>query len=53
MTPDQQKGEHGTCDTIKVKADNDQGFAVINAGDFDKDKHERVDEAAKKPAKAK
>lgn len=41
ITPEQRKGWAGTCDTVRVKADNEQGFAVINAEDFDKDVHER------------
>lgn len=40
MTPEQRKGWAGTCDTVRVKADNEQGFAVINAEDLDKSKHE-------------
>lgn len=26
-----------TCPTVKVKADNEQGFVVINESDFDKE----------------
>lgn len=29
-----------TCDTVRVKADNDQGFVVINASDFNEAQHE-------------
>lgn len=29
-----------TCPTIKVKADNEQGFMVINESDFDEKAHE-------------
>lgn len=51
ITAEQRKGWAGTCDTVRVKADNEQGFAVINAEDFDKERHERyVDEAAEAKA---
>lgn len=46
MTPDQVKGQHGTTETIKVRADNEQGYAVINAEDFDKSVHTRYAESA-------
>lgn len=26
---------HDTCPTVKIKADNEQGFIVINEEDFD------------------
>lgn len=52
-----------TCPTVKVKADNEQGFAVINEADFDAKVHEHFaseeeheDDAPKKrgrPAKGK
>lgn len=41
MTPEQRKGWSGTTETVQVKADNEQGFAVINAEDFDEKVHER------------
>jgi hypothetical protein len=40
IKPEQLKGEHGICDTVKVKADNEQGFVLINEHDFDKTKQE-------------
>lgn len=48
MTPDQEKGQHGQCETMKVKMLADGSDAVINAHDFDADKHEKVDAKAKK-----
>lgn len=44
MSPELQaqlRGQNGTCPTMKVKADNEQGFMVINEHDFDKTKHEK------------
>lgn len=32
-----------TCPTVRVKADNDDGYAVINESDFDPAKHEMLD----------
>lgn len=32
---------HGSCPTVRVKADNPQGYIVINATDFDATAHER------------
>jgi hypothetical protein len=29
-----------TCNTVRIKADNDQGHIVINESDFDPTKHE-------------
>lgn len=29
-----------TCPTVRVKADNEQGFIVINESDFDEAEHE-------------
>lgn len=39
-----------TCPTVKVKADNEHGFMVINESDFDAKTHEAfdADEGAKK-----
>lgn len=55
QTPEQLKGQHGgQPDTVKIKADNEQGYAVINESDFDADKHEKFAEpkaAAKKTSK--
>jgi hypothetical protein len=42
-TPEQQKGLHGECGTVKVKADNEQGYVVIDEEDFDDTKHTRFD----------
>ena len=40
-----------TLPTVRVKADNDHGFAVINESDFDPKKHTLfdADASAKKP----
>lgn len=43
----QAAGKHGTVDTVRVKADNEQGFAVINESDFDAKVHEKFED---KPA---
>lgn len=46
-----------TCPTVKVKADNEQGFAVIDEHAFDPTKHELFDvpvsvaDEAAKPAR--
>ena len=32
-----------TCPTVRIKADNEQGFAVINESDFDAKAHEAFD----------
>lgn len=35
---------HDTCDVVKIKADNEQGYVVINASAFNADKgHEAYD----------
>lgn len=38
------KGDHGTCEVVKVKHDivagNDTGYVEINKADFDSKKHE-------------
>lgn len=51
-TIEQAKGQHGSCGTVRVKADNEQGFAVIDEHAFDPDKHEKYEEK-KAEAKAK
>lgn len=55
LTSDQLKGQGGACETVKVKADNEAGFMVINAHDYDEDEHTLVEEpkATKAEAKAK
>lgn len=52
-TPEQAKGQDGTCATVKVKADNEEGYAVIDAHAFDPAVHEEVagDVAAPKKSK--
>ena len=40
-----------TCQTVRVVADNDQGFAVINESDFDPAVHTLYEEKAQ-PKKA-
>lgn len=46
-----------TCPTVRVTADNEHGFIVINESDFDPHEHEHFDpevsapEAAAEPAK--
>lgn len=40
-TADQVKGQHGIAETVKVKADNEQGYVVIDAEDLDKSVHEK------------
>lgn len=47
----QSKGDHGTTETVKVKADNEQGYAVINKSDFNEDEHTLVDDADKAAAR--
>ena len=32
-----------TCQTLKVKADNEDGYAIINESDFDAAVHEHFD----------
>ena len=48
----QAKGGHGTLPTVKVVADNEQGYMVINEADFD-DKAHTLYEEPKEPKKAK
>lgn len=50
-TPGQLAGEHGTCDTMKVRMIADGTECAINSHDFDAALHEPVDAAPKKPAK--
>lgn len=38
---------------VKVKADNELGWMLINESDYDPQKHQLVDEAKPKKAKAK
>lgn len=47
-TPEQEKGQPGTCDTVRIKADNPDGYVVINEDDFDEAKHERFEKSEKK-----
>ncbi len=42
-----------TCPTVKVKADNDDGFIVINESDFDPKVHKRFEEPTEDHSKAK
>lgn len=42
---DKLRGKPGTFATMKVKADNEQGFMVINEHDFDSNVHEKFEEA--------
>lgn len=43
-----------TCPTVKVKADNEHGFMVINESDFDAKTHEAFDaEEVAKPTASK
>ena len=41
-----------TCPTVRIKVDNDEGFAVINESDFDPKKHTLFVEAGKSEAPA-
>lgn len=38
------RGKPGSFPTVKVKADNDQGFMMINEHDFDPEVHEKVED---------
>jgi hypothetical protein len=57
MTPDQQKGQGGSCETVRIKAESARGFAIINAEDFDPKAHKKYEEpraaAEKEEAKKK
>lgn len=46
MNPEQKKGADGTCETMRVVADNDEGFAVINKSDFNEKVHEAFESDA-------
>lgn len=50
MSPDQEKGQHGSCETVKVKA-ADGSAVVINASDFDAKVHEKFEEPKEQKAK--
>lgn len=50
-TPEQVKGQDGACATVKVKADNEQGFTVIDAHAFDPAVHEEFGAVEKKAKK--
>ncbi len=45
-TAEQVKGQHGVAETVRVKADNEQGYIVIDAEDFDKSVHSKYVEPA-------
>lgn len=46
-----EKRMEQTCPTVKVVAENEQGFVIINESDFDAQKHElHGQEQAKAPA---
>ncbi len=48
-----QKGNNMQCPTVKIKADNDDGFSILNESDFDESKHELyVEPKAKTKGKA-
>lgn len=40
MTPEQKKGEHGTCETRRVRLKGVDGVVVINTGDYSPEIHE-------------
>lgn len=40
-----------TCKTVRVKAQNEQGFIIINETDFDAEQHEHFDEHESDPDK--
>jgi hypothetical protein len=48
-TVEQKRGQHGSCETVKVKADNEQGHVVINAHDFNDKEHELFEEPKSGP----
>lgn len=53
-TPETQaKGQHGTLATVRVAADNEQGFIVINESDYDEKKHELIEGAAEEAPQVK
>lgn len=51
-TPDQVKGQAGSCSTVKVKADNEQGYIVIDEDDFDDTVHTRFDVPLEEPVRS-
>jgi hypothetical protein len=48
-TPEQEKGAGGTCATVKIRADNELGYVVINEDDFDPAKYEKFEKLERKP----
>lgn len=56
VTPEQEKGAHGTLPTVKIVAekteDNPNGYIVINESDFDPDEHELHADTKKEQAEA-
>jgi hypothetical protein len=50
-TPEQVKGQDGACATVKVKADNPDGYAVIDAHAFDPAVHEEFGAVVEKKKK--
>lgn len=50
-SPEQMKGLDGSCATMKVKADNEDGYMVIDAHAFDPAVHEEIVDTAPKKAK--
>ena len=44
MTPEEGKGQNGSCPTVKIKAGDD--YVVINEHDFNPDTHELYDAPA-------
>lgn len=49
MTPEQKKGQDGTCPTVRVKAKNEQGYIVINESDFDPKVHQKCEDQGPPP----
>lgn len=43
LSDQQKKGSHSTCEIVRIKAANDDGFTEINAHDFNADNHELFD----------
>lgn len=48
----QAAGMHGSLPTVRIKADNEQGYAVINESDFDSKTMEKFEDAPKSARKA-
>jgi hypothetical protein len=42
----------GDLPTVKIKHENETGYAIINASDFDPDKHEAFDDEAARAVEA-